>query len=170
MRKNTLLTIITIIISTLCYSQTYWQSKNYKYSIEIPKEFSKVSAIGSNIDFKAVKELSSIVIAVNTLPPSLASYTLLEILGDLKTFSNEWEAGAREYMEEPKFLKYGETAINNLSAFWYDYKTERPTLYSKVYQTKKDNILYTITLTCPISEYTLYQAVWFRFKDNFKII
>ena len=84
-----------------------------------------------------------------------------------QTFGPEWESGAKEYMNNPKFLKHGKTTLGNLETFWFDYSTSNPQLYSKNYQTKKGARLYTITLTCPENEYTYYSSIWFRFKDKF---
>lgn len=91
------------------------------------------------------------------------------MLGDLETFGAEWELGAKEYMDNPQFLKYGKTTLSSLETFWFDYTTDNPNLYSKNYQTKKGNKLYTITLTCPNSEYSYNSSIWFRFKDKMKI-
>lgn len=167
MRK--IITILLLLFPIFCFSQTNWQSTRYNYSIEIPTGFSQTSAIGSNVDFKATKGLSSIVIVVKSIPAEYSSYTIWDMLGDLETFGAEWELGAKEYMDNPQFLKYGKTNLSNLETFWYDYTTDNPKLYSKNYQTKKGNKLYTITLTCPNSEYNYYSSIWFRFKDKMKI-
>lgn len=161
--------IFTLLLPAICFSQSQWTSKKYNYSIEIPQGFLESTPVGSNVDFKATKGLSSIVVVVKTIPNEYSSYTIWDMLGDLETFGAEWELGAKEYMDNPKFLKYGKTNLSNLETFWYDYTTDNPKLYSKNYQTKKGNKLYTITLTCPNSEYGYYSSVWFRFKDKMKI-
>jgi hypothetical protein len=165
MRKSCL--ILSIFFPLFCYSQTKWFSTRFNYSIEIPQGFTQTTAVGSNVDFKATKQLSSIVIVVKTLPQEFVSYRIWELLGDLQTFGPEWESGAKEYMNNPKFFKYGKTTLGNLETFWFDYSTSNPQLYSKNYQTKKGARLYTITLTCPENEYNYYSSIWFRFKDKF---
>jgi len=150
------------------YSQSQWTSPNYGYTIEVPKDFRQTNAVSQNVDFKAVKGKSSIVVIVNTLPVEYAAYNIWEILGDLETFGAEWELGAMEYMNNPKFLKYGKTKIDDIDTFWYDYTTDFPKLYSKTYQTQKGRIVYTITLTSPSEDYNMYSSVWFRFKNNIK--
>jgi hypothetical protein len=170
MRKTiTILFLMLLMPNFFCLSQTNWKSTKYNYSIEIPFSFSSASAVGSNVDFKATKGLSSIVIVVKTIPYEYSSFTIWDMLGDLETFGEEWQSGAKEYMANPKFLKYGKTSLSNLETFWFDYTTENPILYSKNYQTKKGNKLYTVTLTCPKSEYNYYSSIWFRFKDKMKI-
>ena len=169
MKITTKLLLLSLILPSICFSQTKWNSKKYNYNIEIPQGFSESSTVGSNVDFKATKGLSSIVVVVKTIPNEYSSYTIWDMLGNLETFGAEWELGAKEYMDNPKFLKYGKTNLSNLETFWYDYTTDNPKLYSKNYQTKKGNKLYTITLTCPNSEYSYYSSIWFRFKDKMKI-
>lgn len=169
MIKNITILFSMLLIPIFCFSQTNWKSTKYNYSIEIPQGFSSTSAVGSNVDFKATKGFSSVVIVVKTIPQEYSSYTLWDLLGDLETFGDEWELGAKEYMDNPRFLKYGKTTLSKLQTFWYDYTTDNPKLYSKNYQTKKGNKLYTITLTCPKNEYSYYSSIWFRFKDKMKI-
>jgi hypothetical protein len=169
MRKNTAISFLLLLFPFFCFSQTNWQSSRHNYSIEIPQGFSKTAVVGSNIDFKATNGLSSVVVLVKTIPQEYYSYSILDMIGDLEKFGEEWESGATEYMDNPKFLKYGKTMLSNLETFWFDYTTDNPTLYSKNYQTKKGNKLYTITLSCPKSEYNNYASVWYRFKDKMKI-
>jgi hypothetical protein len=169
MKKGTKLLLFTLLVPLIGLSQTKWNSKKYNYNIEIPQGFSESTAVGSNVDFKATKGLSSIVVVIKTIPNEYSSYTIWDMLGDLETFGADWELGAKEYMDNPQFLKYGKTILSNLETFWYDYTTDNPKLYSKNYQTKKENKLYTITLTCPNSEYSYYSSIWFRFKDKMKI-
>ena len=167
MKINLLLIIFSIPI--FCFSQTKWNSKIYNYSVEIPKGFTESSSVSSNVDFKATEGLSTIVILVKTIPNEYTSYSIWDMLGDLETFGEEWEMGAKEYMDNPKVIKLGKTTLSSLQTFWYDYTTDNPKLYSKNYQTKKGNKLYTITLTCLNSEYNNYSSIWFRFKDRIKI-
>lgn len=162
-------TFILMSYASITFAQTKWNSPNYGYSIEIPSGFSKTSSIGNNVDFKAVKGSNSIVIVMKTIPNEYASYSIWELMGNLETFGSDWENGAREYMNNPKFLKYGKTKIDNYDAFWYDYTTENPKLYSKTYQIQKGNKIYTITLTSEFDEYNSYSAVWYRFKEQIKL-
>jgi hypothetical protein len=150
-------------------SPVIWNSSQYNYSIEIPEGFTKTQPIGSNADFKAINGINSIVIVVKTIPQEYAVYSIWEVFGDLNTYGAEWEDGAKEYMNSPKFIKYGKTTLSSLETLWYDYTTENPKLYSKTYQTKKGNKLYTITLTCNDGDYNYYSSVWYRFKDKMKI-
>lgn len=161
--------ILALLLSTTCFSQTKWNSKKYHYSIEIPKGFLVNTPVGSNIDFKATKGLSSIIVVVTTIPNEYSSYTIWDIFGELTTFGAEWELGANEYMKNPKFLKYGKTTLSNLETFWFDYTRDEPKLYSKNYQTKKGDKLYTVTLTCPNNRHNFYSPIWFRFKNKMKI-
>jgi len=151
------------------YSQSQWTSPNYGYTIEVPKDFEQTNAVGQNVDFKAVKGKSSIVVIVNTLPVEYAAYNIWEILGDLETFGGEWQSGAREYMNNPQFLKYGKTKIDGQDTFWYDYTTDSPKMYSKTYQAQKGRIVYTFTLTSPSEDYNMDSPVWFRFKNNIEL-
>lgn len=162
-------TFILISSASIMFGQTKWNSSNYGYSIEIPSGFNKTSSIGNNVDFKAVKDINSIVIVMKTIPNEYASYSIWELMGDLETFGSDWENGAREYMNNPKFLKYGKTKIDNYDAFWYDYTTENPKMYSKTYQTQKGNKIYTITLTSEFDEYNFYSSIWYRFKEQIKL-
>jgi hypothetical protein len=91
------------------------------------------------------------------------------MLGNLETFGADWELGAKEYMDNPKFLKYGKTNLSNLETFWYDYTTDNPKLYSKNYQIKKGNKLYTFTLTCKIKDYNNNSSIWYRFKEQIRL-
>lgn len=162
--------LITIISSfNLTYGQTKWTSPEYGYTIEIPNGFNKTTSVGNNVDFKATKGKNSIVVVIKNIPYEYASYSIWELLGDLESFGNDWEIGAREYMNNPKFLKYGKTKIDNYDAFWYDYTTDNPKLYSKTYQTQKRNKLYTVTLTCVNSEYNYFSSIWYRFKEQMKL-
>lgn len=167
MRNSIILLLLLIPYSIL--SQTVWKSVKHNYTIEIPEGFSRTQSIGANVDFKANKGESSIVIVVISIPLEYARYTIWDLFGDLETYGTEWEEGAQEFMNNPKFIKYGKTSLSNLETFWYDYTTDDPKLYSKTYQTVKNGKLYTITLTCLYSEYNTYSPVWFRFKDKMKI-
>jgi len=169
MRKNRKILLLLLLTPIFCFSQTNWESTRYNYSIEIPRGFSPTSAVGSNVDFKATKGLSSVVIVVKKIPQEYASYSIWDMIGDLETFGEEWESGAKEYIDNPRFLKYGKTSLSNLETFWYDYTSDNPTLHYKCYQTIKGNIFYTITLTCPKGEYNNFSSVWFRFKEKMKI-
>ena len=106
MRKNTNILFLLLLFPIFCFSQTNWTSTKYNYSFEIPQEFSQTTAVGSNVDFKATKGVSSIVIIVKNIPQEYASYSIWDMLGDLETFGEEWESGAEEYMDNPTFLKY----------------------------------------------------------------
>ena len=158
-----------ILVSTICFSQSKWESKKYDYTIEIPNGFIENTPYGTNVDFKAVNGASSIVIVIKTIPNNYSSYTLWDLLGNLDTFGAEWELGAKEYMRNPKFIKYGKTALSGLDSFWFDYTTDSPKLYSKNYQTKKGNKIYTITLTCPIEKYNYFSSIWYKFKNSIKL-
>ncbi|MFV8345948.1 hypothetical protein [Flavobacterium sp. ZB4P13] len=166
--KYTLLFLYTLIFINTD-AQTIWKSPKYGYSIEIPKGFTKSTSVGINVDFKANNGIASIVIVVISLPKEVNKLTIWEILGELKGFGSSWEDGAKEYMKKPKFIKSGKTLLNNLPAFWYDYTSEEPKLYSKTYQLKKGNLLYTITLTCLYNDSNFYSPVWYRFKEKIKI-
>jgi len=72
-------------------------------------------------------------------------------------------------MNNPQFLKYGKTKIDGQDALWYDYTTDSPEMYSKVYQTQKGKYVYTFTLTSLSEDYNEYSSIWFRFKNNIKI-
>lgn len=149
-------------------AQSNWTSPDYGYTIEVPKDFKQTNTVSQNVDFKAVKDKSSIVIIVNTLPLEYADYNIWEILGDLETYGEEWKLRAREHMNNPQFLKYGKTKIDDIDTFWYDYTTDSPKIYSKTYQTQKGRIVYTITMTSPSENYNMDSSVWFRFKNNIK--
>lgn len=163
---------LTLIISLLlcCYatSQTTWKSPKYGYSIEVPKGFIRTNAKGLDIDFRANKGINSIVIVVKTLPSQFLNATIWDMLGDLRTFGSRIEEGAKEFMQNPRFIKSGKTTLCGVDAFWYDYEHEN-ILYSKVYQAKKNNKLYTITLSSSISNYNQYAPIWYRFKDKINI-
>ncbi len=150
-------------------SQSQWSSPTFDYSIEIPEGFNKTSPIGQNVDFKAQNDSSSIVVVVKSLPAEYAQYSIWEIMGDLESYGDEWVKGAREYMNNPQFLKYGKTHIDGEETFWYDYTTDSPKMYSKVYQTQKGRYVYTFTLTSPSEDYNYYSPIWFRFKENIKL-
>lgn len=150
-------------------AQSHWKSPIYGYQIEVPNGFKRTEAIGINVDFKAVKGSNSIVVVIKTIPDEYAPYNIWELMGDLETFGSDWENGAREYMNSPKFLKYGKTKIDNYDAFWYDYTTENPKLYSKTYQTQKGNKIYTITLSSGFDDYNFYSSIWYRFKEQIKL-
>jgi hypothetical protein len=95
-------------------------------------------------------------------------YSIWNLIGDLNSFGSTFINGAKEYMKNPIFIKSGKTTLSGLDAFWYDYKHE-DILYSKNYQLKKGGKLYTITLSCNISDYNQYASIWYRFKDKIKI-
>jgi hypothetical protein len=164
--KGLLFTIIIFTNLFFAHAQSSWKSPNYKYSVEIPYGFHKTKPIGQNVDFKAEKENSSILVVVKTLSAEYAAFNIWEMLGDLSTYGSEWEMGAREYMNDPKFLKYGTTSIDGKDTFWYDYTAESPKMYSKTYQTLKGRNVITFTLTSPTGQYNLYSSIWFRFKEN----
>ncbi len=161
-----IISFILLLYSLTSSGQTIWKSNKYSYYIEIPSGFSISKNLEGNVDFKANYGNKSIVIVIKTLSNKFKKNTLWEDLGNLETYSNEWETFAKEYMNKPKFLKYGKTTINDIETFWYDYTTENPKLYSKTYQTKKENIIYTFTLTCDYKDYNQYSAIWYRFKEK----
>lgn len=158
-----------VLLPLVAQSQTTWISPKFKYSIELPKDFTQVKSTGVNVDFSAKNESNSIVIVVTTIPNEYLNFTIWEMLGDLTTFGSDWENGAKEFMNDPKFIKYGTTILSGLDAFWYDYTTDSGSIYSKTYQTKKGNKMYTITLTNLNSNKNSYTAIWLRFKNKFKI-
>lgn len=175
--KNNILTIL-LFCPLFIFGQNQWTSARHNYSIEIPTGFVQQSnRIGSNVDFKAVKGSASIVIVVKTLPSELSGFTIWQTLGDLSTFGREWEMGAREYFNNPRFLKYGKTVLSGYDTFWYDYTTDFRhdyitdilKLHTKNYQVKKGNKIYTITLTCNYADYNHYSAIWYRFKDKIRL-
>ena len=150
----------------LTYGQVNWTSTK-GYTIEVPKGFVKKEAVGANVDFKAVEGNNSVVIVVKNLPSEYYSATIWDLTGNLETFASEWEQGANEFMDNPQVIKFGKTSIDQIDAFWMDYKTDRPPLYSKAYQTKRGNKLYVLTFTCSESEINHYNTLWFRFVDQF---
>jgi hypothetical protein len=163
------LTLTVLFFTSFGFCQSPWTSSKHKYSIEIPNGFTISESIGSNVDFKANRNKEAIVIVVKTIPPEYINNTIWDIIGDLNTFGTEWQLGANEYFNNPKFIKCGKTKVGNQSAFWYDFSTENSSMYLKNYQFKKGNKLYTITLSCNYSEINQYAPVWFRFKENFFI-
>jgi hypothetical protein len=160
------LLLIFLLLWSPIFSQANWVSPKYGYSIEIPENFQIAKPVGANVDFKAVNGINSIVVVVQKLPSEYTNIPIWELLGDLETYGAEWEDGAREYLNNPKFVKYGQTTLNGLETFWYDYTTDSPGLYSKTYQTQKDGIIYTITLTCIVEDFNFYSPIWYRFKNN----
>ena len=161
------LILVPLLFSFLIsHSQMVWKSNKYNYSIEIPSGFSVSERVGANVDFKANNGKNSIVIVVKIIPKEYANSSIWDIIGNLNTFGEEWENGAIEFLPNPKFKKLGKTTLSNLPAFWYDYTTENPQLYSKTYQIKKGVILYTITLTCELVDLSYYSPIWFRFKEK----
>lgn len=167
MRISLILFLVLIPINLI--SQTEWTSRNFDYTIEIPQGFEMTKAVGANVDFKATKGSASVVININRLPNEYIPYSIWDLLGDLNTFPEEWEEGAREYMNNPTFIKSGKTTVDVISAFWYDYTTSNPDAYSKVYQFKKDDKLFTITLTNSGKNQNNYAAIWFRFKEKIRL-
>lgn len=163
------ITSLVIFAPSYFYAQTNWTSTKYNYSIEIPNGFTKTTAIGPNVDFKANKGISSIVIVVKTFPSEYKNYTILDVIGDQESYVKEWQTGAKEYLINPIYIKHGTTILSKLDCFWLDYTTDNPKLYSKIYQVKKGCILYTITLTCPKEEINNFQAIWYRFKESVSI-
>jgi hypothetical protein len=169
-KKMKFFCFILLLVYNFSFGQTNWRSNKYNYSFEIPSGFHKTNnTVGANVDFKAVERENSIVVVIKKLPIEVSKYSIWYIFGDLKSYGSEWEEGAREFLNKPKFVKYGKTQICGLETFWYDYSTENPYLYSKTYQLKKNNILYTITLTCSYSNVSEFSATWFRFKNSIKI-
>ena len=167
--KNNILTIL-LFCPLFIFGQNQWTSARHNYSIEIPTGFVQQSnTVGSNVDFKAVKGTASVVIVVKTLPYELSRFTIWETLGDLSTYGREWEMGAREYFNNPRFLKYGKTVLSGYDSFWYDYTTDSPKRHTKTYQIKKGDKIYTITLTCNYADYNHYSAIWYRFKDKIRL-
>ncbi|AEK22704.1 hypothetical protein [Capnocytophaga canimorsus] len=167
MKKN--LTTLFLLFHFLCFSQVQWKSKKYNYSLEIPQGFSIATAIGPNIDFKATKGGASAIVIVKEMPQEYTSHSIWDMLGDLETFDEEQESILSEYMDNPKFLKYGRTIISGFDAFWYDYTVDNPSTYHKTYLIKKGNKSYTITLSCLKDDFNYYSAIWYRFKNKFKI-
>lgn len=161
--------VFVLAFVNIIKAQSHWESPIYGYQIEVPNGFERTEAIGVNVDFKAVNGVNSIVIVIKTIPADYAKYSIWELLGDLKTFGSDWQNGAQEYMNNPKFLKYGKTIVDDNEAFWYDYITDNPMLYSKVYQTQKGNKLYTVTLTCKKESYNYFSPIWYRFKELIKL-
>lgn len=169
--ENKLFLIPIILFGTVTLNaQEKWVSSTYDYGLEIPVGFNQLSVIGSNVDFKAGNGEGSIVVVVKTLPDEYKSYSIWDIMGDLSTYESEWEAGAQEYMENPDLLKYGETKIDGLDSFWYDYSASNPMSYSKVYQTQKDGRIYTFTLTSSYLSRNSFSAVWYRFKNKIQFL
>jgi hypothetical protein len=169
MKMKTLIILFVILSTSFSFSQTRWYSDLYDYSIEIPNGYNKSKIVSSNVDFKANNGLNSIVIVVKSISTEYTNYTIWDMLGNLETFGADWELGAKEYMDNPKFLKYGKTNLSNLETFWYDYTTDNPKLYSKNYQIKKGNKLYTITLTCKFKDYNNNSSIWYRFKEQISL-
>ncbi|MFV8354371.1 hypothetical protein [Flavobacterium sp. XS2P14] len=161
-----IITILFLISYINFNAQTIWKSSKYNYTIEIPKSFTKSISIGANVDFKANNGINSIVIVVTSIPTNYSSVAIWDILGDLKQYQTEWETSQREILNNPKMIKYGKTTIQGLDTFWYDFTTDDNILYSKTYQIKKNNRIYTITLSCSVKDYNEYSSIWFRFKDK----
>ncbi|MDT0685571.1 hypothetical protein [Autumnicola psychrophila] len=171
MRANFLKSFVVVVglFISQASAQSIWSSSTQAYSIEVPKGFKKTTAIGQNVDFKAENGSSSIIVVVKALPAEYAQYSIWEIMGDLNTYGDEWEYGAREYMNNPQFLKYGKTKVDGHDAFWYNYTTDSPKMYSKVYQTQKGRYTFTFTLTSHLNQYNSFSPIWFRFKENIQL-
>ena len=158
-----------LFLSIFLNAQIHWKSPKYGYSIEIPKKFKRTTDIvGKNVDFKVEYGRSSVVIVVKTLSRDMAQYSIWDILGDLDSYTQEWEYGASEYFDNPKVIKYGKTTINGLQTFWLDYTTSDG-LYSKNYSVKKGNRIYTITLSNPKQLNSKYSSIWYRFKNSIRL-
>lgn len=164
-----ILSLLLLLLVTSGYSQTIWKSKKYGYQSAIPKNFKIETASGNNVDFKAVNGYNSIVIVVKKLPQELQSVSIWDIIGDFETFRKEWEIGARNYFNDPIFIKYGKTSIGNQPTFCYDYTTDFPKILTKTYQFVNNNILYTIALTCMNTEITYYNSIWNNFIKSIKL-
>lgn len=172
--KKIFLLLILFIFSNQTFSQSadaqnIWKSTKYKYQVEIPKGFKIAPATGVNIDFKAVKNNSSIVIVVKKLPQEAGNLTIWQILGDLDEYAVYFQAGAQEHFNTPKVIKYGKTKINNLDAFWLDYTTDNGINYYKNYFLKKGNYSFTITFFSDVNDWNTYSTTWFRFKEQIKL-
>jgi hypothetical protein len=160
---------LILLFSNFSFSQTLWISNKYGYSVEIPKGFNTAIAIGANVDFKAVKEGSSIVIVVRKLPEEARKMTIWDIFGDLDDYAVEWETEAQENLPNAKAIKYGKTKIQNLDSFWMDYTTDNGIYYYKNYSFKKGNLFFVITFSSPSRDWNYYSPYWFRFKEQIKI-
>lgn len=169
MKLIIMLSIFFISLSAL--SQSNWKSSQYNYSIEIPKNFANVSndAVGANVDFKAVKGNSSIVIVVKKIPHEFKDDSIWEILGDLESFSNSMIEGLKEYMPNPRLIKYGKTTIDEYDSFWLDYTVESPDTYMKSYSFVRNGYLFNITLSCLLSTKSHHESIWYRFKTKIKL-
>ena len=164
MRNGLCILLLILLFQVNCIGQETWYSNNYEYSIEIPHGFDISPSFGENVDLKAANNENSIVVVVKKLPMEYSEYNIWEIMGDLSTYEEEWEYGAREYMNKPDFLKHGKTELDGIESFWYDYTTDNPKLYSKTYQLLNDNFIYTITLTCLDENYNEFSPIWYRVK------
>lgn len=150
-------------------AQTIWKSTKYNYKVEIPKGFKIASATGVNVDFKAVKNNSSIVIVVKKIPQEAKDLSIWQILGDLDEYAVYFQTGAQEHFNSPKVIKYGKTKINNLDVFWIDYTTDNGLCYYKNYFLKKGNYSFTITFFSDRNDWNYYSTTWFRFKEQIKL-
>lgn len=166
---RTNLFFVSLLLPVLCFAQTRWESVRYDYSVEIPKDYKLQTSISANADFTVSNGKATIAIVVKTIPDEYASYSIWEILGDLETFGEDWEAGAIEFMDSPKFIKCGKTLINEKEAFWFDNTLRRGTICSKNYQIKKGAEMYSITMTCRAEDYEYNKVFWLRFKNKIRI-
>lgn len=158
-----------LLFYNFSFCQTNWKSIKYNYQVEIPKGFKIKEATGVNVDFKAVKNNSSVVIVVKKLPQESRNLDIWQILGDLDEYAIYFQAGAQEHFNTPKVIKYGKTKINNLDAYWIDYTTDNGIYYYKNYFLKKGNYSFTITFFSDINNWNYYSATWFRFKEQIKL-
>jgi hypothetical protein len=150
--------------------ELYYESSKFSYSVEIPRGFIPMEKNGANVDLHYEDDHGgSIVIVVKEIPLQYSKYNLWDLVGDIETFGSDWEAGAKEHMTNPRFIKCGKTEINGIETLWYDHSTDVPYSYSKNYQLKKGNLLYTITLSSEYDNYTAYSKIWLRFKDKIRI-
>ena len=154
--------LIAILFQNICTAQSTFVVKTGKkanYTLEIPKEFTAMEAIGANVDLKFVdKNGASINTVVKKLPAGVKESQIIEMsYPSDATVKEQLEA---QGLEEVKIIKRGMTLINGVNTYYQYYTTnvDGTTLYyHSINQFRKGNMI-VLTFACQYSEKHNYMA------------
>jgi hypothetical protein len=119
-----------------------------RYSLIIPIGYEQINKIGSNVDLKLINKKSGVVFVVVVSP--LTQYEKGKSIYDLtKIPPNELMRQMKEYTNNPTFVKYGNTKIDNIEASYLQYTDgANSDIYVTIYYVYYKEKAYVFNATC----------------------
>jgi hypothetical protein len=145
--KKALLFVLVILSVCSLFAQTKFRS-NKHYTLIIPEGYEHVKKIGNNVDLKLLNKKNKVTFncVASALTEDEKGKTVYEIT---KISPSVLMNALSEYIDNPKFIKYGNTTIGNVKAVYIQFSSGNSNrLYNISYYVYYKGQGYVFTAAC----------------------